>query len=76
MSSSEEKFADDLLNGAEEIAIFLFGAAKYKRRVYHLCEKGELPIFRLGAGINARRSVLREFIRLREAQAMAKGTAN
>jgi hypothetical protein len=67
---SEETIADDLLDGAEEIAVFMFGDAKYKRRVYHLAEKGALPVFRLGSGINARRSVLRQFIADRENEAM------
>lgn len=76
MSSSDENLADDLLDGAEEIAIFLFGDAKFKRRVYHLCDKGELPVFRLGSGINARRSVLRKLIEQKEATAMAKSGVN
>lgn len=72
MGSNEDRLADDLLDGAEEIAIFLWGDAKYKRRVYHLCDKGELPVFRLGSGINARRSVLRKFVEQKEAKALTK----
>ncbi len=70
-----ETLAADLLDGAEEIAVFLFGDAKFKRRVYHLADKNMLPIFKLGAGLNARRSVLREFIAEQERSAMSGKTA-
>jgi hypothetical protein len=66
---NDDTIADDLLDGAEQIAVFMFGDAKHKRRVYHLAEKGELPVFRLGSGLNARRSVLRKFIEAQETNA-------
>ena len=61
MNPNSEDLAADLLTGAEEIAVFLFGSAKHKRRVYHLVEKGGLPVVRLGSIITARRSTLRRF---------------
>jgi hypothetical protein len=64
MADKHERSDDlsaDLLTGAEEIAIYLFGDAKHKRRVYHLVEKGGLPVVRLGTIITARRSTLRRF---------------
>jgi hypothetical protein len=60
---------DDLISGAEAIAIFIWGHRKFKRRVYYFADRGELPIFRVGARFHARRSTLRAFIAKREAQA-------
>jgi excisionase family DNA binding protein len=47
--------ADDVLNGANEIARFL-GISR--RSVYHYIENGELPVFRLGSKLCARKSTL------------------
>jgi hypothetical protein len=47
--------ADDLLNGAEEIAIFLGWPT---RRVFYLLERGRIPGFKIGAKWHARRSTL------------------
>jgi hypothetical protein len=52
----------DLLNGAEEIAEFMFGDQRYRSRVYYLARKGVLPIFRLGSRLYARKSVLSALI--------------
>ncbi len=57
-----EGIADDLLHGAEEIAEFLFGKGKLRRKVYHLAKTSRLPVFRLGSKLNARRSVLIKWI--------------
>ena len=54
--------AGDILHGADEIAAFLYGDAKHRRRVYNLIDGDYLPVFRLGAGICARRSVLMAWI--------------
>lgn len=54
--------ADDLLEGAEEIALFMFGSPDKRRRVYHLASRSGLPLFRLGEVICARRSTLRAWI--------------
>lgn len=68
-----ENLGDDLLRGAAEIAEFVFGDPAERRRVYHLSEKGELPIFRMGSQLHARRSTLLAWIEKREGQT---GTAN
>jgi hypothetical protein len=54
--------ADDILRGADEIAEFLFGDKTSRRKVYYLAECTKLPIFRLGAVLCARRSVLLNWI--------------
>jgi hypothetical protein len=53
------EFSQDLLLGAEDIAIWLFGTPE-RRRLYHLIETGRgIPTFRLGSKIAAQKSVLR-----------------
>jgi hypothetical protein len=54
--------ADDLLEGAEEIARFMFGSTDKRRRVYHLAARSNLPLFRLGEVICGRRSTLLAWI--------------
>jgi hypothetical protein len=61
----------DLLRGADEIAQFMFGDPKERRRVYHLAENGSLPVFRLGSVVCARRTVLLAWIADQEAAALA-----
>lgn len=58
----------ELLTGAGEIASFLFGAntPRTRRRIYHLVECGQIPIFRLGATLHARKSTLHRFIEVQE----------
>jgi hypothetical protein len=57
---------DDLLIGADRIAEFLFGDSRLRRKVYYLAETSRLPLFRLGARLCARRSVLIEWIASQE----------
>jgi hypothetical protein len=59
--------ADDVLDGAEAIAEFLFGDRTKRRRVYDLVERRELPVFRLGSNIHARKSTLLAHIAEQEA---------
>jgi hypothetical protein len=54
--------AGDILYGADEIAEFLSGDRKHRRRVYNLVDSNNLPIFRIGASICGRRSVLLHWI--------------
>lgn len=56
--------ADDLLRGAAAIALFLFGDASQRRKVYYLASDTELklPIFRIGNVICVRKSKLLEWI--------------
>jgi len=61
--------ADDLLRGAEAIAVFVFGDAKHRRKVYYYASdaKVRLPVFRIGNVICARKSRLMEWIEFQEA---------
>lgn len=65
-NDNDPEFADDLLRGADAIAAFLYGSPKLRRKVYHLVASSNLPVFKLGAMICARRSVLMEWIRQQE----------
>lgn len=56
----------DLLTGADQIAVFLFGDASLARRVYHMVQEEQIPTFRLGGRIYARRSVLSAYIEKQE----------
>ncbi len=58
--------APDLLRGAEEIAEFLYGARTRRRSVYHLAETSQLPVFRLGSQLCARRAVILAWIAAQE----------
>jgi hypothetical protein len=58
--------AGDILRGADEIAQFLFGHQKFRRRVYNLVSRRQLPIFRMGPSICARKSVLLQWIESQE----------
>ncbi len=60
------QLSDDLLRGANEIAAFM---GLSRRQIYHLVHTSELPVFRLGAILCARRSRLLAWIELQEAQA-------
>jgi len=67
-----DRVADDLLEGANEIARFLFGPKGKRRRVYYLIASSGLPVFRLGETICARRSTLRAWIAEQENAARPK----
>jgi hypothetical protein len=54
--------AGDILHGADQIAEFLYGKKKCRRKVYNLVDTGQLPYFRLGASICSRKSVLLAWI--------------
>lgn len=64
------ELADDILEGAEAIAEFLFGSREHKRKVYYLSETSKLPIFRLGSVLCARKSVLLDFIAGQESRVL------
>lgn len=68
MTEHDPEFAKDLLRGAVELAQFLYGGAdpKLRRKVYHLAGKSNLPVFKLGSMICARKSVLLKWIRDQE----------
>lgn len=60
--------APDLLRGAEEIAAFLYGSGRERRKVYHLVETARLPHFRLGNLVCARRTTLMAWIEEQESR--------
>ncbi|MDR3487385.1 MAG: DNA-binding protein [Bradyrhizobium sp.] len=63
------ELAGDLLRGADEIAIFIFGESGSRRKIYYLAETSHLPVFRLGSTLCARRSVLLRWIAGQESRA-------
>ncbi|NYS26781.1 hypothetical protein HUK65_17575 [Rhodobacteraceae bacterium 2376] len=60
--------ADDLLYGAEAIAIFVFGSVSHRRKVYYYASdaKVRMPVFRIGNVICARKSKLIAWIEAQE----------
>lgn len=68
-------FADDLLEGADEIARFMFGSPDKRRRIYHLAACSDLPLFRLGEVICGRRSTLLAWIAEQEKATRPNGSA-
>jgi hypothetical protein len=62
--SSQSELRDDLLEGASEIAEFMFGDRTKRRKIYHLLDR--LPVFHLGNTICARKSSLLAFIKEQE----------
>ena len=61
-NDTTNELADDLLRGADEIAEFIFGTRGGRRKIYYLAETSHLPVFRLGAVLCARRSILLRWI--------------
>jgi len=64
---ADASFAEDLLPGAEAIADFVYGDRKQRRKIYHLAETRQLPVFRLGNQVCARRSAILSWIAAQEA---------
>jgi hypothetical protein len=66
MKTEPNELAGDLLEGAADIAQFVFGDAKQRRKVYHLASIGQgaqkLPCFRMGNILYARKSTLMSWI--------------
>lgn len=56
------QLSDDLLEGAAEIATFVWGPNANRRKAYHAIESGWLPVWRLGNRIYARKSRLLAWI--------------
>lgn len=71
-TTNEIPFSSDLLTGADEVAAFLFGSAKERRRVYHLVETSRIPVFRLGSKVCARRSVLMKWVAEQEQRSVGQ----
>ena len=70
MGGTSASLSDDLLRGADQIAGFLFGDPKERRKIYHLAETSRLPVFRLGSVLCARRSILTAWIEDQERRAV------
>jgi hypothetical protein len=64
--TSDPDFSKDLLRGAEEIAQFLFGDRQLRRKIYHLVETSNMPTFKLGSLICARKSILLKWVQDQE----------
>jgi hypothetical protein len=73
MSGTEDDLAADILRGADELAQFLFGSGDQRRKVYHLAATSNLPVFKLGSMICARKSVLLKWIIEQESRHNGKG---
>ncbi len=63
-----QNLADDLLRGADAIALFVFGDVKHRRKVYYYAgeAKVRMPTFRMGNVICARKSSLLDWIERQE----------
>ncbi|MGY8666189.1 DNA-binding protein [Bradyrhizobium sp. UFLA05-109] len=74
MSANQpNQLPEDILEGARAIAIFLYGNAKYQRKVFYLVSRKRLPTFHLGtATIYARKSTLLKHIEEQEARRFPK----
>ena len=70
LGDSQVNLSDDLLQGADEIAEFLYGDRKKRRQVYHLVQKRCLPVFKFGAMLCARRTRLVAHIEEMETKAI------
>jgi hypothetical protein len=75
--TAEPGLGSDLLCGADAIAEFLFGDSRQRRKVYYLTSEGraQLPHFRLGTIICARKSTLVRWIEAAEARGSGSGQA-
>ncbi len=65
---TEIPLSEDLLRGANEIAVFMFGETKYRRQIYYLTGEAPrgLPHFKMGSVICARKSTIRNWIKEQE----------
>lgn len=59
----------DLLVGAEAIATFMFGDPDATRRVYHAWEAHDLPAFKVGNALWARKGALMAWVDAKESEA-------
>lgn len=69
------QIADDLLEGAEAISEFMYGDRSKKRKVYHLAQTSDIPVFRFGATLCARRSKIIAWIERQETEASERALA-
>jgi len=57
---------EDLIEGAENIVAFMFGDRKSRQAVYALARKTDVPVFKMGRKLFARRSALMAWIETQE----------
>lgn len=60
--------ADDLLDGADQVAAYIWGRGAHPRRLYRAMQTSRMPVFRLGGRLCARRSSLHAWVRELERQ--------
>lgn len=72
---TEVPLSRDILRGADQIAAYLYGDAKLRRKIYHLVQTGNLPVFKLGSILCARKSKLLRWIEEEEAKSSNRPTA-
>ncbi len=65
MNEPEPELSRDLLHGASEIALFVFGNRNMRRRVYHLAATSNMHglFFKMGGMLCARKSAILRFIK-------------
>lgn len=59
----------DLLRGADQISDFMFGTPNDRRQVYHLVDHHDLPAFKMGKTLYARKPSLLAWIKRLETKA-------
>ncbi|WP_245293423.1 helix-turn-helix domain-containing protein [Methylobacterium sp. CCH5-D2] len=75
MGANDTGLSDDpVIVGAENIAVVIYGETEGRRegnvrRIYHAISKKELPTFRLGGRVHARRSTILAWIERQESAA-------
>jgi NMD protein affecting ribosome stability and mRNA decay len=74
-SKVKDSLSDDLLRGAGEIAKFVYGDAGERRKVYHAASTRQMPTFKMGDVICARKSVLLAHIERQETNSLAQPSA-
>lgn len=75
IGNSEITLGADLLRGADQIAEFIFGDRKYRRKIYHIISQARhgMPYFKMGSTLCARKSSLLRWIEDQERSVLAKG---
>ncbi len=69
-STNPPALAEDLLRGADQIAAF---TGTTRRQVYHLAHTSQLPVFKIGSILCARKSRIIAWIEHQEAEAIKGG---
>ena len=70
------KRATDILKGAAEIALYVFGDVRDRRIVYYLVEHERMPVIRIGRRIFARKSTLDRWLFSKKSGDISSDLAN